>query len=49
MKPEDNVAGYRADMAARGYSPTAAEAMTMDFHRHLLNVTFSQMTGAKRD
>lgn len=32
----DAVDGYRAECAERGYSPTAAEAMAMDFHRVLI-------------
>lgn len=29
------VDGYRADLERRGYSPTACEAMAMDYHRLL--------------
>lgn len=32
----DAVDGYRADLERRGYSPTAAETMALDFHRYLL-------------
>lgn len=30
------VDGYRADLERRGYSPTAAETMALDFHRFLI-------------
>lgn len=29
------VAGYRAECEAKGFSPTAAELMAMEFHKHL--------------
>lgn len=29
------VDGYRADLERRGYSPTAAETMSMEYHRLL--------------
>lgn len=30
------VDGYRADLERRGYSPTAAESMAMEFHSYLM-------------
>lgn len=30
------VTGYRAQCEAKGFSPTAAEAMAMDLHRSLM-------------
>lgn len=35
-------AGYRAKLEAAGFSPTAAEAMAVDFHRTLLQATLGQ-------
>jgi hypothetical protein len=46
VKPvSEAVDGYKADLERRGYSPTAAEAMAMEFHRYL----FAQMlSGIKK-
>jgi hypothetical protein len=41
----DAVAGHRAKLEAAGFSPTAAEMMAIDFHRGLINQTF---TGLKK-
>lgn len=30
------VTGYRAECEAKGFSPTAAELMAVEFHRHLI-------------
>lgn len=30
------VTGYRADLEAKGFSPTAAEAMSMEYHTYLM-------------
>lgn len=38
---------YRAAAIARGYSPTAAEAMTVDFHRSAWSLIVAQQAGAK--
>lgn len=37
----DMVDGHREEMIRRGYSPTAAEAMAVEFHRHMLAQVFS--------
>lgn len=39
------VDGYRADLENRGYSPTAAEAMAMEFHSYLMA---QMMSGLKK-
>jgi hypothetical protein len=36
----DAVAGHRARLEASGFSPTAAEMMSIDFHRALVMMTF---------
>lgn len=35
------VDGYRSDLERRGYSPTGAEAMAMNFHRLLIGQIIS--------
>jgi hypothetical protein len=37
----DAVDGYRAECTKRGYSPTAAEKMAMDFHQGLVTAVFA--------
>lgn len=37
----ETVDGYRATLLASSYSPTAAEAMAMDLHHHILEVIFA--------
>ena len=34
-------AGYRAQLEAAGFSPTASEVMAMKYHDILLNITFA--------
>ena len=34
-------AGYRAQLEAAGFSPTASEVMAMKYHEILLNITFA--------
>jgi hypothetical protein len=38
----DLVDAYRAALLARGYSPTAAEVMTMEYHRGIVGQVFAQ-------
>lgn len=38
----DATAGHRAQLEAQGFSPTVAEMMAVDFHRHLLMVAFQR-------
>jgi hypothetical protein len=33
-------AGYRANLEARGYSPTAAEVLAVEYHRSLVRMLF---------
>lgn len=35
------VAGYRAECEAKGFSPTAAEVMALEFHKHLIAGAFN--------
>jgi hypothetical protein len=35
------VDGYRANLLTRGYSDSAAEAMTVEFHRNALPIIFA--------
>jgi hypothetical protein len=44
----DAVVGYRAQCEAAGFSPTAAEAMAEEFHRHLLAMLFSSIGSAPK-
>ena len=34
-------AGYRAECKSQGFCDTAAEQMSVDYHRHLLSLVFS--------
>ena len=43
----DAVDGYRADLERRGYSPTAAESMAMEFHHYLMAQLIAGIKGAK--
>lgn len=44
----DATVGYRAQAERAGFSPTAAEAMAEEFHRHLLEWQFRQFTGTQK-
>jgi len=40
----EQCAGYRAQLEAAGFSPTASEAMVMDLHRDLVHSCFQSKT-----
>jgi len=42
---QEAVDGYRADAERRGYSPTVAEAMAMEFHSYLMAQFRSAIAG----
>lgn len=38
---QEAVVGYRAQCEARGFSPTAAEAMALEYHSELMRLLFA--------
>jgi hypothetical protein len=40
--------GYKAKLVAAGFSPTIAEQMAVDYHRHFLAMVMAQAPGAPK-